>query len=209
MRCAEFHTSKSSQLKDESTRKNWKELVTVKQVPVIYQQFMPVSTDSGIYAGNFSRLDPNKAQPWKDTHHPAQILSRVTPENAIFPKSPRHQSLQEPPMRAAPRTDPDLQSYRIRLLLRVFGIEASRSTSCWCIVTPSIPGCGHTFECGRALSKCPGRGSLRRVSLSRSSFLRSLRSGQGSALVREFPGYYTNSDNRVGASEGAISQLIG
>jgi hypothetical protein len=120
--------------------KNWKELVTVKQVPVIYQPFMLVSTDSGIYAGNFSRLDPNNAQPWKDTHHPGQILSKVTPENVIFPKSPRHQSLQEPPTRAAPRTDPDLQSYRIRLLLRVFGIEASRSTSCWFIVTPSIPG---------------------------------------------------------------------
>ncbi len=29
-----------------------------------------------------------------------------------------------PPFRAAPRTDPDMQSYRIRLLCPVFGIEA-------------------------------------------------------------------------------------
>ena len=33
-------------------------------------------------------------------------------------------SRQGPPLRAAPRTDPYVQNYRIRLLLRVFGIEA-------------------------------------------------------------------------------------
>ena len=51
--------------------------------------------------------------------------------------------------------------------------------------------CCHTLERAKALSKCPGRGSLRRVALSRSSFLHSLRRRQGAAVVREFLRYYT------------------
>ena len=43
-----------------------------------------------------------------------------------------------------------------------------------------------------------GRGSLRRVPLSRSSFLRYLRRRQGATTVRKFLRYYTTSLNDVG-----------
>ncbi len=69
--------------------------------------------------------------------------------------------------------------------------------------------CCHTPERVRVLLKCPGRGSLRRVSLSRSSFLHSLRRRQGGAFVREFLRYYTTSLHSVGAPEGLISQFNG
>ena len=62
------------------------------------------------------------------------------------------------------------------------------------------------LECAKALSKCPGRGSLRRVSLSRSSFLRSLRRRQGATPVWEFLRHYTTSLNDVGVPDGPIKK---
>ena len=51
-----------------------------------------------------------------------------------------------------------------------------------------------------------GHGSLRRVPLSRSSFLRSLRRRQGTTTVRDFLRYYTTSLNDVGVPDGPIKK---